>query len=367
MDEILKSSLDKLYFDAKSPSGFSSAKKLHDAARKAGLSVTLNKIKEYLEDNLTYSLHKQKRIRFRRARVIFSHVNEQFCADLTEMQQYATQNSGMRYILTVIDCLSKFAFAIPLKNKSATTVAGAMEQVVKQRHPSKLQTDKGSEFCNTNFQELMKKYRIHHFTSQNADVKVSIVERFNRTLKHKLFKICTAQGTRKWLPHLQDVVKAYNSTVHSTTKMRPIDVTHSNEYIAFRNTFGVGTKRELLMRINQESKSDSLKKGDTVRIAYAPGVFERGFFANWEDQTHKVINVKPGSGKKLFKLKDKKESFYNEQLQKTNSNPTYRIERVIKTRIRNGVKEAYVKFLNYSSAHNQWLLASDITPVSTLA
>lgn len=83
------------------------------------------------------------------------------------MSAHKAENFDRTFILTIIDCFSKFAFAVPLKNKSSEIVARAMEFVFTKSNkiPSKLQTDAGKEFYNKTFGNLMKKYKIHHYSS----------------------------------------------------------------------------------------------------------------------------------------------------------------------------------------------------------
>ena len=50
------------------------------------------------------------------------------------------------------------------------------------RSPKKLQNDKGTEFLKRNFQSFLKEKNIHFFTT-NSELKASVVERFNHTLK----------------------------------------------------------------------------------------------------------------------------------------------------------------------------------------
>ena len=86
------------------------------------------------------------------------------------MQGIAKQNGGIRYLLTVIDVFSKFAWAIPVHSKDAkaiTTAFGQMLTTANPRHPQRLQTDKGKEFFNSDFQALMKRHGIQHFASES--------------------------------------------------------------------------------------------------------------------------------------------------------------------------------------------------------
>ena len=92
-----------------------------------------------------------------------AEINAQLHADLTDMQGIARQNGGMRYLLTVIDVFSNFAWAVPVYSKDAKAITSAFGQVLKTanpRHPKRLQTDKNKEFVNSNFQTLMKRHGI---------------------------------------------------------------------------------------------------------------------------------------------------------------------------------------------------------------
>jgi len=59
-----------------------------------------------------------------------------------------------------------------------------------------LQTDKGTEFLKAMFQRMLAVNDIHWYSTENEDIKASIVERFNRTLKTKMSRYFTYN---KWL------------------------------------------------------------------------------------------------------------------------------------------------------------------------
>jgi len=60
-------------------------------------------------------------------------------------------------------------------------MTSAFDWILKDRRFNTLQTDKGTEFMNVHFQRLMFEYNMHHYTSENEDLKASVVEWFNRT------------------------------------------------------------------------------------------------------------------------------------------------------------------------------------------
>ena len=148
---------------------------------------------------LAKELHAAARRKYLRRKVVTLGMNDLFQADLVEMIPYARINSGFKYMLTVIDVYSKYAWAVPVKSKNAVDVAKAMESVLsKGRVPKNLQTDLGKEFYNATFKRLVKKHNINHYSTY-SNLKASIVERFNRTLKSKMWRYFTANGTYKWI------------------------------------------------------------------------------------------------------------------------------------------------------------------------
>lgn len=94
------------------------------------------------------------------------------------MQAFSDLNSNYRYILTVIDVFSKYAWARCLLNKKTTTVTDELENIFidSKRIPLKIHTDFGKEFFSGYFTKLMQKNKIHHYTTY-SELKASIVER----------------------------------------------------------------------------------------------------------------------------------------------------------------------------------------------
>ncbi|GFU59981.1 uncharacterized transposon-derived protein F54H12.3 [Trichonephila clavipes] len=73
-------------------------------------------------------------------------MNQQFQADLVDMQSLTKFNDGYRFLLTCICVLSKYAWAIPLHDKNAKTIVSAFERIFSERIPLKLQTDAGLDW-----------------------------------------------------------------------------------------------------------------------------------------------------------------------------------------------------------------------------
>src|SRR5215468_2691501 len=131
-----------------------------------------------IKSKISHELHKPARKNFPRRRVKVLGIGDLLQADLVEMIPYARENNGYKYLLTLIDCVSKKAYAAPVKDKTAKNVTAAMESIL-PAGVRNLQSDQGNEFFNTEFNALMKRHTINHYHTY-SHVKAGIVERFNR-------------------------------------------------------------------------------------------------------------------------------------------------------------------------------------------
>ena len=91
----------------------------------------------------------------------------------------AEHNDKKRFLLTIVDVLSRFAFVRPLQRKTPAEVVAAFASVVRQGGVTlgALHTDRGTEFYNTQMKAWLKKHDIRHY-STHSDKKAAMVERF---------------------------------------------------------------------------------------------------------------------------------------------------------------------------------------------
>ena len=92
---------------------------------KASWSKSNKKWNEELADDL----HKPVKRKFQRRQVSVNEIDDVWAADLVEMQEWKSVNKGFRYILNVIDCFSKYAWSVPLKDKTSKTVLHAFQHI----------------------------------------------------------------------------------------------------------------------------------------------------------------------------------------------------------------------------------------------
>ena len=68
----------------------------------------------------------------------------------------------------------------------------------------------------------MKRHGIQHFASE-SEQKAAVVERFNRTIKTKIWTCFSDRGTVRWVYVIHDLVDAYNRLRHRSIGMAPVD------------------------------------------------------------------------------------------------------------------------------------------------
>lgn len=301
------------------------------------------------KEGIAYELHKPARKTFGRRKIITKGLYDVYQSDLIDMSSYSRENKGYRYILVLIDVYSKYAWARPLKSKTGKDVAAAMGNILMnlKRVPKFLHTDKGTEYYNYHFKDLMKKYNMKHY-SVHSTMKACVAERFIRTLKTNMFREFSARGSYTWLNLLQTLIDKYNSTVHSTIKMKPKDV--------LDNSLLLSTYRQG----DIFSKKPKFKAGDFVRVSKHKTAFKKGYLPNWSTEIFKVERVQPTSPP-TFLLEDLKGSpivgaFYVEELQRTKYPDIYLVERILK---RKGSK-VYVKWLGFPNTENSWIRESEL-------
>lgn len=306
-----------------------------------------------IKKDVVNELHKPARRRFKRRRVIVKGLNDLWQADLVEMQPYAKFNKGYRYILVVINAFSKYVWALPVKSKSGKDVTLAMEKILLDVKvpPKNLQTDRGKEFFNVEFQKLMKNFQINHYATF-SNLKASIVERVNRSLKSNMWKKFSMQGNYKWTSILPETVTEYNTTKHSSINKMPIEVDENNEKEILKFAF---THKKTI-----DPKLPRFKVGDPVRISKHREAFSKGYTPNWSNEIFYVKKVKL-TNPRTYILQDDgnveiQGAFYEVELQKVKHPDVYLVEKILR---RKGNK-VYVKWLGFDKSHNQWILKKDV-------
>ena len=87
------------------------------------------------------------------------------------MQKFGKRNKGIKYLLMVIDIVSKYGWIKPLKDKKTESVSKAFNEIFEKskRKPQMLWTDKGSEFISKHFKEFLNKAGIKLYHTENGE------------------------------------------------------------------------------------------------------------------------------------------------------------------------------------------------------
>lgn len=292
--------LKKIYFNPRHEASFSGAPKVVRVGRRK--KIPRNKVLHWLETLDVYTKHKPVRHRFPRRHYNVRNIDDVWEVDLVDLRSIKDYNDGYTYLLVIIDVLSKFAWVEPLYDKTAVSVAKAFTRVLHPkrssgRSPICLQSDRGKEFTGSAFQTLLKKKNIQFRTVRNPDVKAAVVERFNRTLKERMWRYFTHTREKRYVDVLQNIIHAYNHALHTGIKMTPASVTLHTAARARAN---------LMQRYKDPKRSGTPKYevGDVVRISCAKAAFAKGYKGNWSNELFKVHRVSLSRQPFVYILRD---------------------------------------------------------------
>lgn len=275
------------------------------------------------------------------------------------MESLSQYNNGYKYILCVIDVFSKYAFCVPLRDKTGPTILSAMKNIISEskRSPTKIWCDRGSEFYNKEFQRWAKSKNITIYSTYGESKSV-VVERFIRTLKELITRKFTQTNSRDWVKILPSVLKFYNHKFHSTIQMSPTEASDpSNEPIIFARMYMSNPEKP-------KKKKPRFKVNDQVRISRTKNVFEKGYEPNFSYEVFtvsEVLNTDPVT----YKLVDYNGdpiagSFYTEEMIKTKVPDHSEIEKILETRKVGKKKEYLVRFYGWPKKFDEWLPESQI-------
>ena len=218
-----------------------------------------------------------------------------------------------------------------------------------KRKPQMLWTDKGSEFISKHFKEFLKSKGIRLYHTENEE-KSSVVERWNKTIKNRMWKMFTINNNTVYWDKIDKLVNDYNNSRHSSIKMTPVEASKKkNESKVWSNLYGES--------IYFKPGKSKFAIGDRVRISkYKRKVFDKGYTPNWTEEIFvidKVLPTKPVTYSIVDLMGESiKGSFYEQELQRAKQQ-TFRIEKVI--RRDNKKKLALVKWSGYPDKFNSWV------------
>jgi hypothetical protein len=325
--------ITKFYLNPENPGSLGGLTALKRELKRLNYDITDADLNRWSKSQPIFHRNQYVKKIYKRCKTKVAGIDDTWQIDLIDMLKYKNVNNGYAYILTCIDVFSKYAWAIPIKSKEAISAHAALVEIFKEkRKPKKIHSDKGTEFLNELVLTFLKKNNIKHYTTE-SDKKASVVERFNNTLKRKIWhhfskiESETKIDSFVYIDVLNKLVKSYNKSFHSTIRMAPINVTKELESKIWKKMYGYNKKSGPEDQVN--IKFDI---GDYVRYQIDKGIFEKGYTIAWYYEIFIVrtilFTVPPRYLLKDLNEEDILGSFYDHQLTKVNLDDTYNFNQV---------------------------------------
>ena len=232
-----------------------------------------------LQSVLSYTLLKPWRTGFPTTPTLVFDRDEQWQMDLVDMQKLSRWNKGHKCLLTVIDVLSKYAWAVPIKSKSSKEIIRWLAGIYNQaspRRPLRVQTDQGKEFYNAGVQAWFKKQATYHF-STFGDSKASVVELWHCTLKQRMYRYFTAHNPLRYVDVLQPLIHTHNQSCHRSIGIAAHQVTEKTVPQVWDKLYG--------HRLDQKTTPPKCQVGDRVRLNKKHRPFKKRLFTRMDGRS----------------------------------------------------------------------------------
>ena len=156
--------------------------------------------------------------------------------------------------LTIIDAFSKYAQVYPIETSQAIEITQSLLKFFSHHNtPELIVVDNGAEFDNSIFREFLAVHKVEiHFCSPHNPASNGMIERFHSTFLEHLCLLNNREEFKKDPLRLKVLfaVIAYNNSLHSATKMVPMDVINGNA----DNVTDIDIDVELLNHYMQEHR-----------------------------------------------------------------------------------------------------------------
>jgi len=275
--------------------------------------------------------------KFDRRSVYTTSIYDIIAMDLVDISN--EQNKLSTFLLTIIDIYSRYAWCIPVRDKTAKSVFEAFKSINIQ--PNNIWVDDGKEFMNKIFKKYCEDERINLY-STFSKFKSVYIERFNRTLREKIAR-SKIKNNIKINYNLQEIMSEYNNTKHKTIRQKPINVLRgfSLPYI----------------RPPDIGDVPKFEVGDFVRLSRSKGIFTKGYIEKWTYEIFKIKSVDSSYYPNTYEVEDLKGGevsgiFYNEELLKTTI-PNFKVfDKLVGEKTVNRRKQYEISFLEYDKRFN---------------
>jgi transposase InsO family protein len=363
--------LQSIYYNPEHPGAFGGPSKLHAIVRKEGKhKISLNKIKFWLQDQDSYSLN-----RFSKETGIKSYVpsklGSHFQSDLADVNNISEFNNGVKFLLIVIDTLSRYLWVGTLKDKKHDSIIKSFKNLFPQGLKCKvLTTDNGTEYKNRWFRNYLKDNYVYHYTT-NTTRKAGLAERVISTLKFLMYRYFTYKRSYNYLDVIEQLVQNYNNTPHrSLFLMPPSEINENNQAKIWKKIY-VDRYSKTKKSLKGKKPTYKFKVKDLVRVSLIRGSFARSYHEKWSREINIIKSRFHQSGIPSYRLTDYHEEvlegiFYENELQLVHKNKDnlWVVDKVLKRRTYRKKKQSLVSFEGWRPKFNEWVNDSDIETIN---
>jgi transposase InsO family protein len=222
----------------------------------------------FLETNDLHQIYRQRRRSQRTKTSVAQAPFKQLSVDLTDIPK----RGQYRYLLNAIDLFSKFAFSVPLVQKSGPIIAREIDKILSSlpqgARVGTLRSDNGTEFKNQYVKAVLDKTNTKQvFGLAGNPLSQGGIESFNRTLKVNLFsETVYDKRVGTFGPALKRCVRQYNETVHSSTGFIPVLLNKPNLDPAVIKAVLTKLNKKAAGRDVNARYQPVLVRGDRVRV-----------------------------------------------------------------------------------------------------
>lgn len=352
----LKAQLSRIYY-GKSEGALRGIQALYRQARKEGVQVSRDQVKQFLSSQPTYSLFRPARRNYPRNIIRANVSGEVVQIDIMDMQRYKSHNDGYAYVLLAYDTYSRFLQGVPLKDRKPGGIIQGLETFINgPLGISNIYWDKEGSFLSKRVQDFLKDVNISNYTTK-SQVKAPGVERVIRTIRTAVQRFFHANKTTRWLEFLPDFIASYNERKHSSTHVPPNEALNNPMLVLPQiKPRGIPTKEEDLPPI-----------GSYVRLNRLRALFDKEASGTWTEEVFRVVRHKTSSQIPLIYVEDLagdpvQGGLYPQEYQQIKFDSRERqVERVLETRrrsIRGRRRIQYkVTFKGYPPSVTGWVSA----------
>jgi hypothetical protein len=258
---------------------FGTAYEVYKEAVKKDSSIRLQDVKDYLasrEDKQTHFKYKKYNS------FVSPGANFEYEVDLMFISN-RDQNIG----LVAIDNFTKMASVAIIKNKQPDEVIAGLKHIFDKLggKPKQLYSDEEGAFNSKIYQKFLNENNIKHIqTTTHAHT----VERFIGTFRQNLQRRLDAlnQDKSDWIKHVDNIIKKYNNTEHSTTQIKPVEAVKKENHL--------WVSWHLWNNAKRQRQYPKISENDNVRIKINPKRTARGHEPTFTKEIYKVLAIKDG-------------------------------------------------------------------------